>query len=87
MSKSRGSVWRKCDFHIHTPYSALGNQFGSDFDIYVQTVFKKAIEKNINVIGITDYFTIDGYKKIKTEYLQSDEKLKTLFSEEEVSKN
>lgn len=86
MNNSRGSIWRKCDFHIHTPFSALGNQFGSDFDQYVQTIFKKAIEKKIEVIGVTDYFTIDGYKKIKTEYLQNDEKLKILFSDEEIAK-
>ena len=82
---SRGSVWRKCDFHIHTPFSALGNEFGSDFDVYVQTLFKKAIEKRIEVIGITDYFTIDGYKKIKIDYLENTEKLKTLFSIEEIA--
>jgi hypothetical protein len=86
MNSLRGSRWRKCDFHIHTPFSELDNSFGSDFDTYVQRVFKKAIEKNIDVIGITDYFSIDGYKKIKTEYLSNNEKLKTLFSSEEIGK-
>lgn len=86
MTNSRGSIWRKCDFHIHSPFSALNNQFGNDFDLYVKNVFKKAIEKNISVIGITDYFTIDGYKKIKTEYLENDLKLKEIFTIEEVEK-
>jgi len=86
MNISRGSVWRKCDFHIHTPYSALENQFDGDFDKYVQNLFKKAIEKNISIIGITDYFTIDGYKKIKNEYLDDQAKLKALFNDEEINK-
>lgn len=86
MHNSRGSIWRKCDFHVHTPFSALENQFGTDFDLYVQTLFKKAIEKNIQVIGITDYFTIDGFKKIKLEYLEDEKKLKKLFTDEEIEK-
>ena len=62
---NRGSVWRKWDLQIHTPYSYLNTQFGDDFDLYVKIVFKKALENNISVIGITDYFCIEGYKKIK----------------------
>jgi len=79
-----GSEWRKWDLHVHTPFSYLNNQFGSDFDDYVKKLFKKAIEKEIAVIGITDYFCIEGYKKIKTEYLTKEEKLKELFSDEEI---
>ncbi|NQU86733.1 MAG: hypothetical protein HQ541_13325, partial [Mariniphaga sp.] len=84
MNDPRGSIWRKCDFHIHTPFSALNQEFGSNFELYVKTLFQKALEKKIQVIGITDYFTIEGYKKIKTEYLENDSKLKELFSEEEI---
>ncbi len=86
MNDPRGSIWRKCDFHIHTPLSHLKNDFGADFDLYVQTLFKKAIDKQIQLIGITDYFTIDGYKKIKTEYLNDDQKLETLFTAAEIQK-
>lgn len=86
MNDPRGSIWRKCDFHIHTPFSHLGHDFGSDFNHYVQTLFRTAIEKQIQVIGITDYFTIDGYKKIKTEYLNDDQKLESLFNSAEIQK-
>lgn len=82
----RGSEWRKWDLHIHTPFSILNNGFGNDWDIYVQKVFKKAIENDIWAIGITDYFSIDGYKKIKTEYLDDPTKLSELFSKEEIEK-
>jgi HD superfamily phosphohydrolase YqeK len=82
----RGSEWRKWDLHVHTPFSYLNNQFGDDFDNYVKKLFKKAIEKEIAVIGITDYFCIEGYKKIKTDYLTNEKKLKELFSDEEIEK-
>ncbi len=76
----RGSEWRKWDLHVHTPCSYLNNQFGSDFDNYVRQLFTKAIEKEIAVIGITDYFTIEGYKKIKQDYLENEGKLNKLFN-------
>lgn len=81
-----GSKWRKWDFHIHTPESKLNNQFGDNWDEYIKNLFKKAIEKEIAAIGITDYFSIEGYKKIKKEYLLNRSKLEELFSEDEIEK-
>ena len=86
MSYLKGSEWRKWDLHVHTPFSYLNTQFGNDFDEYVRQLFKKAIEKNIAAIGITDYFTIEGYKKLKQDYLENEEKLKELFTEDEIEK-
>jgi energy-coupling factor transporter ATP-binding protein EcfA2 len=82
----KGSEWRKWDLHVHTPASILNNGFGSNWDEYVKTLFKTLIEKEIAVVGITDYFTVDGYKKIKEEYLSNDIKLKELFSDQEIEK-
>lgn len=82
----QGSEWRKWDLQIHTPFSYLNNQFGTDWDNYVKELFKRAIANEIAVIGITDYFCIEGYKKIKTEYLANDAKLRQLFTEEETAK-
>ena len=91
MNNKCGSNWNKWDFHVHTPYSILNNGYGPDpfemaeedvermFDTYVQTLFKKALEKGIMGIGITDYFVIDGYKRIKNSYLQNPQKMATLF--------
>ena len=81
---SIGSVWRKWDLQVHTPASILNNEFGQDWDYYVQVLFRKAIENNISAIGITDYFTIDGYKIIKNEYLNNLSKLQELFDEDEI---
>ncbi len=78
----RGSQWRKWDLHVHTPASVLNNQFGNDWDSYVKLLFNTAIQREIEVIGITDYFSIEGYKKIITEYINDDNKLATLFKDE-----
>ena len=83
---NRGSQWRKWDFHVHTPASVLNSQFGNDWDTYVSTLFKKAIEKNISAIGITDYLSIEGYKIIKKEYLEVSEKMTSLFTGDEIEK-
>ncbi len=91
----RGSTWNRWDFHVHTPYSILNNQFGfnpdpgwqtdiAEFDEYVKTLFSKAVEKGVVAIGITDYFSIDGYKRIREAYLNKPEKMKELFPNEEL---
>jgi len=87
----KGSKWRKWDLQIHTPFSILNNQFGNPDEEnvwynYVKELFRKAIEKNIAVIGITDYFVVEGYKKIENEYLNNDSKLESLFTNDEVEK-
>ncbi|GEM_PF-59096 len=83
---NKGSEWRKWDLHVHTPFSILNNGFGNDWDVYVKMLFTKALENNICAIGITDYFTIEGYKKLKSEYLANDNKLNSLFKPDEIEK-
>jgi hypothetical protein len=80
----KGSEWRKWDLHVHTPASVLRNEFGDDWDAYVVTLFKKAIENNISAIGITDYYLPEGYKILKKEYLDNITKLSSLFDESEI---
>ncbi|MCW8995284.1 MAG: hypothetical protein OQK77_05675 [Psychromonas sp.] len=55
----RGSEWRKWDLHVHTPASVLRNEFGDDWDKYVVTLFKKAIENDISAIGIIPIWKIN----------------------------
>ncbi|HAY5544150.1 hypothetical protein U5820_20495 [Enterobacter asburiae] len=76
---SRGSEWNKWDLHVHTPASVLRNEYRDDWDKYIIDLFTKAIEENIKVIGITDYFFIDGYKKIKNDYLSNPERMEQLL--------
>ncbi|GHV69688.1 DNA repair ATPase [Spirochaetia bacterium] len=83
---NKGSEWRKWDLHIHTPESGMSNNFGGNWDEYVKVLFQTAIENDVAVLGITDYFTIDGYKKIKNDYLNNETKLHDLFDENEIIK-
>lgn len=61
-----GSQWRKWDLHLHSPASILNNNFprtasGPDWERYVS-----ALEQtDLAVVGVTDYFTIDGYKRLR----------------------
>lgn len=63
----RGSEWRKWDLHIHSPLSGLNNQYlknsdGSpNWDRFIDELERV---EGVSVIGITDYFFIDGYKKV-----------------------
>ena len=71
ISLEKGSEFRKWDLHIHTPES-----FHNDFSFinkqekekYNNDIWKKYIDEleritDVPAIGITDYFSIDGYKK------------------------
>src|SRR5688500_11752759 len=83
---SRGSQWNKWDLHVHTPASILNSEFGNDWDAYIKDLFSKAIDKQIVAIGITDYFSVKGYRKIREDYLNNDTKLAELFREDEIEK-
>ncbi|UPA22918.1 hypothetical protein K8942_01760 [Candidatus Peribacteria bacterium] len=83
MNFPRGSEWRKWDLHVHTPASILENGFGEDWDGYVKNLFLSAIQKNIAVIGVTDYFYIEGFKKIKS-YTQSDSEMERIFGDDQL---
>lgn len=66
---SRGSTWHRWDFHLHTPHSILNNQFGdpndeNTWETYVSKIEEFAGRYQISAIGITDYFLLDGYKKV-----------------------
>jgi len=59
-----GSAWNKWDLHVHTPYSIINDYaFGKDnkWDKYILELEKL---DNIKVLGINDYWFIDGYKKV-----------------------
>ncbi len=80
---NKGSEWRKWDLHVHTPESGMANGFNGDWDNYVKILFDTAIKNDVAVLGITDYFTIDGYKKLKEEYYDDDSKLLSLFNNDQ----
>src|SRR3989344_2668045 len=66
----RGSEWRKWDLHVHSPASVLNNaQFtgATDEEKWNNFYTKLRSITDFSVIGITDYFSIEGYKKVVAE--------------------
>lgn len=62
---SRGSEWRKWDLHIHTPKSIVNNYGGDTDEVwekYISTL--EHLPSEVKVLGITDYYFIDGYEKV-----------------------
>lgn len=78
---ARGSEWHIWDLHVHTPFSVMNNYYGDPekeetWENYVSALERTTREKGIVALGITDYFTIDGYKKL-LEY-KTKERLKDI---------
>jgi len=61
-----GSKWSKWDLHVHTPAS-LQQSYGGDtkeaWDKFISDI--RALPEEFKVIGVSDYFFIDGYKKLR----------------------
>lgn len=57
--------WYNIDLHLHTPASSDYQQA----EISMLDILKKADEKNLDVIAITDHNTIAGFKKMEEEIL------------------
>lgn len=58
INNSRGSEWRKWDLHVHSPASHGFTGTWEQFETQLQNA-------ECEVIGINDYFSVAGYKKIK----------------------
>ncbi|MBO3322854.1 PHP domain-containing protein [Clostridium perfringens] len=52
---SRGSEWAKWDLHLHSKYS-----MESRTKMEVEEIFRKAVEKDIKMISITDHSNVDA---------------------------
>jgi len=67
MSNNRGSEWRKWDLHVHTPASIIQEyKKGDETDVWAR-YFKEleSLPCDIKVLGINDYWFLDGYTKVK----------------------
>lgn len=72
----RGSEWRKWDLQIHPPESKLNDQYKSYDSTDIWDKFFDYLKKSdVGVFGITDYFSIDGYKKLMDK-VKHEQKLK-----------
>ena len=84
----KGSEWRKWDLHVHTKETNKNDQFISEnMDVFFVHFFKKALDNNIKGIGITDYFSVENYKKaiqfVSDIESKVDEQGNAFFSNEE----
>jgi energy-coupling factor transporter ATP-binding protein EcfA2 len=77
MDSNLGSSWSKWDLHIHSQYS-----LESICSLTIKAIFDFAIEKDIEVISVTDHTNFDGLDEIwelwetgKYKYPDSSEKL------------
>ena len=63
--KSAGSIWRRWDPHIHTPGTVLNDQFGDEaaWEDFLQRI--ETSNPQIEVLGITDYYSLDNYEKAR----------------------
>jgi len=62
----RGSEWRRWDLHVHTPDTALNDEFGS-WEEYVESLSSQG---EVCAVGVTDYLSISNYsylKRLKSE--------------------
>ncbi|MFC0530244.1 TrlF family AAA-like ATPase [Phytohabitans kaempferiae] len=67
MEYTRGAEWRKWDLHVHTPESVHQNYTGSDpWDRFLSEL--RSLPPEIAVIGINDYWFLDGYQKVRHEF-------------------
>jgi len=65
-----GSVWHIWDLHVHTPCSWLHNEYGSPeeastWETYIQRLEEKCTTLGVAAVGVTDYFSIEGYKRLR----------------------
>jgi hypothetical protein len=62
---SRGSVWRRWEPHIHAPGTVFNDQYPageSSWDDFIKKL--ESTDPAVEAIGITDYYRLDGYKRL-----------------------
>ena len=71
-----GSIWRRWDLHLHAPGTKLSSGFGTADEDNLKAYVEKLEQSDVQVFGITDYFSFDTYLAVKKAY-------KTAFPEGE----
>ncbi len=68
MNGKHGSVWRRWDLHVHAPGTKLSNGFGDPSDDNLEMYVRNLEESDVQVFGITDYFSADTFFEVKMAY-------------------
>lgn len=70
-----GSVWSKWDLHVHTPSTKMSNGYNPDGSDVWDKFCKSIEESDVEVFGITDYFSAENFftfiDRFKTKYPNS----------------
>ena len=61
-----GSRWRQWDLHVHTPASIVNAHYGQPKEVAWDAFFRdlEALPANIKVVGICDYWFLEGYQRV-----------------------
>jgi len=86
MDSAEGSRWNKWDLHVHSPASfhedySLGRSVDTEED-YEEAIWDKYLDEleevdDISCVGITDYFSVEGYERVR-EAIEQDDRLQNL---------
>ena len=60
-----GSHWRRWNPHLHSPGTLINDQFLNDWDGYLKAIENAA--PVVEVLGVTDYLSIECYKAVKAQ--------------------
>lgn len=76
VNDGRGSSWGIWDLHVHTPASLVQSYGGNTDEVWEKFIADlENMPEDIKVIGINDYWFLDGYKRVleakKTGRLQN----------------
>jgi len=66
----RGSEWRKWDLHLHAPGTKLDDQYNVDRGDVWDEYCRRLYESDVQVFGITDYFSAGCYFSVCEKFHQ-----------------
>lgn len=65
LERARGTAWRIWDLHVHTPASIVQHYGADTEETWAQFIDElEALPEDMTVIGINDYWFLDGYKRV-----------------------
>ncbi|KAF0245610.1 MAG: hypothetical protein FD180_1478 [Planctomycetota bacterium] len=67
MGMNRGSEWARWDVHLHTPGTALNDQFPADsMDQFIDKV--NGASPSVIALGVTDYLSVENYAIVRARW-------------------
>lgn len=65
IDRARGTGWRIWDLHVHTPASLVQSYGKNSDEVWERFITElESLPEDLTVIGINDYWFLDGYKRI-----------------------